>query len=290
MASLTKSIPQLIALGFDKVGELIGQLEWLHGEMAAIGNVLGKQDGRVLDVNELSSNFIGQSVVLLPPLPAVFGSSNFSAIIDARSRNPNSPQVVTIDLGFEVDTVPAGAAILPQARITWGCGGAKFVAIVDVLKGAQISVAANYLVIEGIYTTLSTTTIDTARISANLSYGTRPGSARGAHFTSLQQTALAAGMGVGPAVFTIPNFAKDVTVYSTGQAATDAAPGDLLIDFGTADDAGTAGLATILQNQLTAPNGVPSRTFPIPGFARTLRVFNTGMADMTVIPVFGLAL
>lgn len=292
---LEKVVAQAALNILRRLDQLITDSQLNRSEMTAISSVIGKQSRQMLDADEMTANFVGQSVVLVPPTPAAFGSQNFSAIINHGAANPSSPRIVTVNLGLEfpdnVAGVPAGTSVLPQARITWGCGGAKHVVIVDVLKGSQITIACNNIIVEGLYTALSSGTLNNVRIHASLSYGNRGGSSTAPSCTLPPQTATAPAMGVTiPAVFTIPNFAKNVTIFTQDQSAADDPPGDIQVDFGTCDDTATAGEGAYMQKQATAPNTVPNQTYPIPGFARTIRVFNLGGTDLTVIPVFGLAL
>ncbi len=241
-------------------------------------------DGRVLDVLENAANHIGQSIFLVAP--TVSGSSNTTSILDARSRNPRNPENVTINLSVDEAPWPAGAFVIPQAKITWGSGGALNSAIVDVVKGTQISVAASLIRIDGIYNAPTVAgTLPQIRMNANLAYGNRPGSGVAPGFTAID---LLNGAGTTN-LFTIPAFARDVTVYTTTNATF--TPGDIRILFASDDNpATTSFVGSVDQNEATAPNTVRPIAYPIPGFARQVVIKNLGANVVQTIVRFGLSL
>lgn len=241
-------------------------------------------DGRVLDVAELGANHIGQSVQLAAPPVGSTNQSQSTAILDVRAENPANPEIITVN--FSVD-IPGGTGtneVIPQAHIIWGAGGAVNDATVDIVKGTQITVAASLLQIEGIYFMRTSAATPQIRVSANLSYGQRGGSEIAPGFTSMFD--LAAAGGADNILIPVPNFAKDLTVYSQVAAET---PADIKIGF-VPFDGGTGTRGGVTQNEAAAPNTAFPRVYPIPGYTRRIKITNLSAAAITGCVRFGLAL
>lgn len=256
---------------------------WKHHRWTFLG-----ADGRVLDVDEHRSNSVGQSIPLVAPAT---GTQNILSMINAQSENPANPETITISLGIEVPGgVAAGAAINPQAQITWGSAGSRNTAIVDILNGTQVTIAASFVQVDGIYNIpiAGLPPVNNIRINANLSYGTRAGSYVAPGFSATHILDKSSAMSNTSVTFLVPAFAKDVIVYAVDVAGT-ATAGDIDI-FMTSDDGGSIPLSFIAQHGSTAPNTVFPMTYPLPGLTRAVTINNVKDHATQVTIRFGLSL
>jgi hypothetical protein len=245
--------------------------------------ILGS-DGRLLDVLENEANFIGQSVVVAPPVEGNRGVRN---ILNARSKVVRNAEIITISLGIELPNPPGvtlGSFVIPQADITWGSGGSLHKATVDVVKGTQITVAASVLTVDGVYYApiIGADPLPNLRISANIAYGPRGSSSEAPSFTTVGTV----DKGGFTTYFTVPEFAKDITVYTEQIVGGGLGPpGNIRVLFVSDDDV-AGGTAGAYEQNIDSP-----RAHGLPGYVRQIAITNLGTVnDIAVTLRFGLSL
>lgn len=267
-------------------------------------------DGGITDKNEQELLQLGNAAFIAPPPssaaalgmtaiwtggsaepngplgPGGIGGAQITSkqvIQQARSRRSDHPENLCINLNPPIQNPLATGANNAvwydlKVRATWGVGADKSSAVVDVLNGAQFSVVATELVIEGLYTIIDPTggTPIPIELGSSIGLRARSGSAFGPSFTSIITAA-----GVGKIVnVAIPSYAKAVTVYPSTTAGAPVA-----VTIGFVQSTGAAGsLIGITQ----AANGCPC-TYPLPNDIVIVKLTFANADDVALVR-FDLAL
>ncbi len=161
--------------------------------------------------------------ISFPPMDefGVFSiGENRRLVLETPKQSSDEAEAITVTLGYSCDDqLPAGQQepVLVVARITWGVGGAQFVADVDWDQGKTFTLFASSIRIEAIYTVAVPFLGNppTLELSAAVAYGTRGFSANALKLTKNFGNVFAATT----AVTEIPRWATAVTVLTSVAAA-----------------------------------------------------------------------
>lgn len=261
-------------------------------------------DGGITDKNEHELLQLGNSLAVVPPpsdaatagLTAIWtnGSNepfgpggamvtSKQVIQQARSRRPDHPENLCININPPIINASSDGTNNAvwydlKVRATWGVGGDKCSAVIDVLNGTQFSVVATELITESLYTIINKNgaTPIPIQVGSSLGLRARSGSAFGPCFTSIITAA-----GVAKIVnIAVPSYAKAVTVYP---ATTAGAP--VAVTIGFVNSTGAAGsFVSITQ----AANGCPC-TYPLPNDVIIVKLTFANADDVALVR-FDLAL
>lgn len=190
-------------------------------------------------------------------------------LLQLAAENTANPRAALIGIDAEVvagasDQGAIGASI--QIVASWGSGKGRASAIIDAKVGGQVVVSGNVVNVAVRYV-LEVVGNDgpTVRVSANASYGERPGGAAALTFTTLSTGQLA--VNALSSFFPIPKYATRVQWVSPGDP-TAFVPPVATIEFRQNVGAVAAGFV------LAAP---AANTFvAIPNGATDIRIFNNG--------------
>jgi hypothetical protein len=135
-------------------------------------------------------------------------------LVDISGGNDPNPFVVTITLyRRNLGAVPAGSNHLPQARIAWGAGRAAQSALLDFQHGARVSIDCSSLTVDALYSASGSPVVGPQiECFAGVVYGSL-----GSELNTLtmpQQTVDVAGGGFAGAPMTIPDFTRELKVYT----------------------------------------------------------------------------
>lgn len=257
-------------------------------------------DGGITDKNQVELLQLGNQVQVAPPpsnavtlgLATVWVNgddpsaidpriTNKGTILQARSNLPDHPKDLVVNINPPI--VPAsnqgfGIWYDLKVRASWGVGADRCSAIIDVLNGAQFSIAATELVIEGFYTivTVPAGTPQNALMGASIGEYTRASSSFGPSFTSI---ILVSGATLSQNV-QVPPYAKAVTIYPATVAGVSVA---VTVGFVTSSNAITS-FVTVAQ----ASNGCPC-TYPLPNDVVFVKITFPNATDVALVR-FDLAL
>ena len=134
-------------------------------------------------------------------------------LLQVAAQNTANPRAVLVGIDSEVvepaaDQASVGASV--QIVATWGSGKGRASAIIDARLGGQVVLSGNVVNVAVRYVLEGTPGFDgpTVRVSANASYGDRPGGNAALTFTTLRTALLP--VGAFSTQFLIPKYATRV--------------------------------------------------------------------------------
>lgn len=245
-------------------------------ELLQLGNVITiEQPPTVLAAADVWINGSDET-----PGPGGGASTNVGVILQARSESASNPECLSILINPPIFN-SEGQNILDfdlKVRAIWGVGSDRSTAVIDILNGAQFSVVASELVIQGLYTLLAApATPIPIQLGASIGSYPRAGSEFGPAFTARFGQILA----TNSRDIVIPSYAKAVTIYAATQAA---APVPSVVTIGFL----TPAAATPFINVTQGANDI--RTYPLPNEIDRIRLTAPAGNDMRGFVRFDLAL
>jgi hypothetical protein len=206
----------------------------------------------------------------LGPLPAAGLPLFQQDLLQLAAESNANPRGALVGIDSQIveeaaDQAAVGASV--QIIATWGSGKGRASAIIDTRLGGQVVLSGNVVNIAVRYVLEGTPGFDgpTVRVSANASYGDRPGGNASLTFTTLSTGPLAVAAVSG--FYPIPSYATRVQWVSPNDPNAFVAPAATL-EFSQTPGAFAAGFV------LAAP---PANEFvAIPNGATNLRIFNNG--------------
>jgi hypothetical protein len=141
-------------------------------------------------------------------------------LVDISGGNDPNPFVVTITLyRRNLGAIPVGSNHLPQARIAWGAGRAAQSALLDFQHGARVTIDCSSLTVDALYSATSSPVVGPQiECFAGVVYGSL-----GSELNTLtmpQQTIDVVGGGFAGAPMTIPDFTRELKVYTDAIGST----------------------------------------------------------------------
>lgn len=213
------------------------------------------------------------------PGPGGAQATNTAVIQQARSVVPDHPKTLLININPPIIDVFNRAIYYDlKVRASWGVGTDRCSAVIDVINGAQFSLSATEVVLEGLYTLidLQAASPTPALVGSCIGEYPRSGSEFGPSFTA---TVLSYPAGPAPVDIVVPSYAKAVTVFP---GLIGGGPVNVTIGLVV----GNAALASY--SRLATASECPC-TIPLPNTVTRVRLTPVNVTDKAIVR-FDLAL